>query len=231
MAIRKGVCTNIDGCSKAQNDTIQEIDDSEEFVCPECGHELEEIKETSAKKANNKPMMIVIAAVAVVAVCIGCYFAFSSPKEEAVIPETVVADSTATVEEVAAVAEAIDTVKADTVAEVEEAVSATEVIAEEPVAEKPAEKPAAPKAQPAASNGTHSLGYATWSGAMRGGKPHGNGTMTYKSSHLIDSRDPKGRTAQAGEYVIGEWDNGKLVQGRWFKSDGSKEVIIIGKAG
>ena len=53
--------------------------------------------------------------------------------------------------------------------------------------------------------------------------------MTYKSSRLIDSRDSKGRTAEPGDYVIGEWNNGKLVQGRWYGSDGNvKGSILIG---
>ena len=81
------------------------------------------------------------------------------------------------------------------------------------------------------SSGTHNLGYGTWKGGWSDGKPHGSGTLTYTSSRTIDSRDSKGRVAQPGEYVIGEWDNGHLVQGRWFKNDGSKEAIIIGKAG
>lgn len=82
-----------------------------------------------------------------------------------------------------------------------------------------------------ASSGTYSLGYGTWKGGWLNGKPHGNGTLTYSSSQTIDSRDSKGRVAQPGDYVIGEWDNGHLVQGRWFKNDGTKEAIIIGKAG
>lgn len=81
------------------------------------------------------------------------------------------------------------------------------------------------------SSGTHSLPYGTFKGGWSNGKPHGNGTLTYTSTQTIDSRDSKGRVAQPGEYIIGEWDNGHLVQGRWFKNDGTKEAIIIGKAG
>lgn len=74
------------------------------------------------------------------------------------------------------------------------------------------------------------LDYADWNGGWKNGQPHGTGTMTYKEEHLIDSRDPKGRTAQPGESVTGEWSDGHLVMGRWTKSDGSKESIIIGKS-
>lgn len=87
-------------------------------------------------------------------------------------------------------------------------------------------------AQPISSeaSGVHKLSYGTWKGGWKNGMPHGNGTLTYSVTTVIDNRDSKGRTAQPGEYVIGEWDNGHLVQGRWFKNDNSKEVIIIGKA-
>ena len=73
------------------------------------------------------------------------------------------------------------------------------------------------------------LGYGTFTGPMKNGQPNGSGTLRYTSSHLIDSRDPKGRVALPGDYVIGEWKNGKLIQGRWYNSvNNSKGAIIIG---
>ena len=89
----------------------------------------------------------------------------------------------------------------------------------------------APASSSSSAASTHKLSYGTWTGGWSNGQPHGTGTMTYSTSHTIDSRDSKGRVAQPGEYIVGEWDNGHLVQGRWFKNDGSKEAIIIGKAG
>lgn len=73
------------------------------------------------------------------------------------------------------------------------------------------------------------LGYGTFTGPIKNGQPNGSGTLRYTSSHLIDSRDPKGRVALPGDYVIGEWKNGKLIQGRWYNSvNNSKGAIIIG---
>lgn len=94
-----------------------------------------------------------------------------------------------------------------------------------------AKKATAPVQAAAPSAGHHKLPYGSWTGGWKNGQPHGSGTMTYSTSHTIDTRDPKQRVAQPREYVVGEWDNGHLVQGRWFKNDGSKEAIIIGKAG
>lgn len=77
--------------------------------------------------------------------------------------------------------------------------------------------------------GHGNLGYGTFTGPIKNGQPNGSGTLRYTSSHLIDSRDPKGRVALPGDYVIGEWKNGKLIQGRWYNSvNNSKGAIIIG---
>ena len=93
------------------------------------------------------------------------------------------------------------------------------------VAVEATKKPVHVVPKPAKGN----LGYGTFTGPMKNGQPNGSGTLRYTSSHLIDSRDPKGRVALPGDYVIGEWKNGKLIQGRWYNSvNNSKGAIIIG---
>ena len=79
--------------------------------------------------------------------------------------------------------------------------------------------------------GTKSLGYGTYKGPMQNGKPHGvNGRLIFKSTHLIDNRDPKGRIAEPGDYVIGEFFDGHLVQGVWYDAYNQvKGSIIIGR--
>lgn len=80
------------------------------------------------------------------------------------------------------------------------------------------------------TTGTKNLGYATFRGALKNGKPHDiNGRLVFKTSHIIDSRDPKGRVAEPGDYVIGEFSDGHLVQGIWYRYDHQvKGSIIIG---
>lgn len=69
-----------------------------------------------------------------------------------------------------------------------------------------------------------------WTGAWRNGKAHGTGTYTYKVETLIDSRDPQKRVAQVGDYIIGEYYEGRLVQGRWYDQyNNVKGSIIIGR--
>lgn len=77
--------------------------------------------------------------------------------------------------------------------------------------------------------GVLSLGYATWKGNIKRGKPDGKGIMTFSSSHRIASRDSKGRIAEAGDKVEGSYLNGHLSFGKWYKSDGTTETIMIGE--
>ena len=89
-----------------------------------------------------------------------------------------------------------------------------------------APKPA-PASKPAASGGSKNLGYATFKGSWPNDV---NGRMVFNSSHVIDSKDPKKRVAEAGDYVIGEWADGHLVQGIWYGADNQvKSSIIIGR--
>lgn len=95
-----------------------------------------------------------------------------------------------------------------------------------PMPESTPESASEPKAS---SVVTKDLGYAVWTGKMKNGKMHDTqGTLKFKTSHIIDSRDDKQRTANAGDKVIGTFENGHLVQGRWYKSDGNSESIILG---
>lgn len=250
MAIKKGRCSNYDGCSKADKDEIIEIDEFDDFVCPECGHPLEPIK-SEKKKSGNKMLFIIGGSVVALGIIAAIVFALIGSKSEEneidpMITETAPIDSVDVKKE-----EAInrnDTLvikiegqenlpqKEDTVVEVTEVVS--EEVVESPAVDptpvpsaKPASKTTPSSTPKATQSSSHKLSYGTWTGGMKNGKPHGTGTLTYSTSQTIDARDPKGRVAQPGEYIVGEWDNGHLVQGRWFKKDGSKEAVIIGKAG
>jgi len=93
-------------------------------------------------------------------------------------------------------------------------------------APKPAATPS-PKPATASASGSKNLGYATFKGSWPNDV---NGRMVFKTSHIIDSKDPKKRVAEAGDYVIGEWSEGHLVQGIWYGADNTvKGSVIIGK--
>ena len=110
----------------------------------------------------------------------------------------------------------------------------TPAVATQTPAQQPAPTPV-PAAEPApvkpvtATSGTLDLGYAVWNGGIANGKPDGKGTMTFKSSHLIDSRDIDHNTASAGDQIEGKYSNGHLVYGTWTKTSGETKKILIGQ--
>lgn len=82
---------------------------------------------------------------------------------------------------------------------------------------------------PPGSTVTKDLGYAVWTGKMKNGKFHDvQGTLKFKTSHVIDARDEKGRMAGPGDVVIGTFEDGRLTNGKWYKKDGNIESLILG---
>lgn len=72
----------------------------------------------------------------------------------------------------------------------------------------------------------------TFAGTIIDGYPHGTGVLIFTKSRKIDTHDEKGRIAEVGDYINGEWDHGHLIQGKWYDSKNQvKGVISIGKAG
>ena len=212
---RYGICLN-ETCSKAKSKEVQQIAARKEFVCEECGKPL---RECPPPKKGNKTPIVVVTVVLVVAL-IAAFFIFSGGESKQLTePQLATKDS--------------DIVKVE-----KDTIGISEVKKDEPVVEpmkeeKPkVEKTAGKQAKPAtSSSNSKNLGYATFKGNLKNGQPNDvNGRLIFKTSHVIDSRDPKGRVAEAGDYVIGEFSEGHLVQGIWYGSDNTvKGSIIIGK--
>lgn len=211
---RYGICLN-DNCEKCKSKEVQEIPARKEFVCqnPECGKPLRECPPPK-KGGNTKLMAIIAGVVALLAIIIGI-FAIGGSGEEMPTPEAV------TVVPVDS-----DSIKAAQAVDQQRLKDSLNAVAAQ---QKAAEKPTAPvpALKPAASSGSRDLGYATFKGSWPNDV---NGRMVFKSSHVIDSKDPKKRIAEADDYVIGEWSDGHLVQGIWYSSDNQvKGSVIIGK--
>ena len=213
---RYGICLN-DNCEKCKSKEVQEIPARKDFVCqnPECGKPLRECP--PPKKGGNGKLIGIIAGAVVLLAIIGGIIALSgsgeeTPKQEPVAVAPVDSDSIKAVQ-----MEAESQRLKDSLAAVEAANAKKQ--------EVPTAKPAAtPKP---ASSGSKNLGYATFKGSWPNDV---NGRMVFTSSHVIDSKDPKKRMAEAGDYVIGEWSDGHLVQGIWYGADNQvKGSIIIGK--
>ena len=236
MAKIQGVCHNYDGCDKAAGKIVQEAEKSN-FVCEECGKPLYPIKKGPKPTGNGKRIAILIAifggaALVIGGIVYGIVFGVQKSRENAELEliEAARQDSIRA-------AEAAEAARLDSIKALEEAAEAAR-LAEEAAAEQAAAEQArldsikaaeeAAKSVKKVSKG--SLDYGKWSGAWKNGQPNGTGTMTYTKERLIDSRDPKKRVAQPGDYIIGEFSNGRLVQGKWFDaSNNVKGSIIIGK--
>ena len=74
---------------------------------------------------------------------------------------------------------------------------------------------------PLASSGNLSLSYGKYSGSIKNGYAHGQGRLVYTTSRVINRNDPKKRTANSGDYVIGEFYNGFVVYGKHYDSSGN----------
>lgn len=252
LRYRYGICLN-DKCEKCKSKEIQKITVRKDLLCEECGKPLRECP--PPKNFSQKYGKLVGIGVAALVIIGGVLTVFLLPsKTDPSEPAPAVADSVKVdtivpmvpprADSVAsealndslrakAYADSIRLAKADSILQANEAAlnandDSTNTAAPR---QKPDEQVTSSKPSTGNTSSTHRLSYGSWNGKMKNGQPHGTGTMTYSTSHTIDSRDTKGRVAQPGEYIVGEWDNGHLVQGRWFKKDGTKEAVIIGKAG
>ena len=224
LRYRYGICLN-DNCQKCKNKEVQQVSVRKDFVCEECGKPLRECP--PPKSGPNKMVIAAIAAVIVIAVGVGCFLGFSggdTPESTPVDSLNVQSDS------LSQSSDTVTVVRTDTIKQIDTVtIEKTVEKVETPKATKTTTTTTKTSKASGSAKGSVNLGYAKFTGAVSGGKPNGQGTMRFTSSHVIDSRDPKGRVADAGDYVIGEWVSGKLVQGRWYGSDNNvKGSIIIG---
>lgn len=231
MAKIKGVCHNYDNCDMAADKVVQEVEKTN-FVCEECGKPLYPVEDKGGIKNPNQKRLItligLIVGVIIVIAGIACGIIFGVKSSRNKAEQRRIA--------------AIEQARLDSIAKVEADSLAAVKLAEEQAAEAArleaeaaAAAEAARLAEEQAKNekkqavATGSIDYGKWSGAWKNGKPNGTGTMRYTKEHLIDSRDPQKRTAVKGDYIIGEFANGKLVQGVWYDSANNvKGSIIIG---
>lgn len=228
---RKGICRNVGVCEKANK--IQVItDDDAEFVCS-CGCELEPVNEKGTdseeelKKKKQKKMISVLVITIILLAIIGGIIVMSGgsgeevPKQEPVAVAPVDSDSIKAAQVAMEQKRVNDSLQA--VADSLTALAAQNSKQQPTQATTPSIRPVAP----ATVSGSKDLGYATFKGSWPNDV---NGRLIFNSAHVIDSRDPKGRVAEAGDYVIGEFSEGHLVQGIWYGADNQvKGSVIIGK--
>lgn len=80
-----------------------------------------------------------------------------------------------------------------------------------------------PEKRETPTSGTVNLGYATWTGGLLNGKPHGNGRMKFRSSHAIGGCST---VPEAGDYIDGYCENGVVQSGALYRNGEKIETII-----
>lgn len=235
-----GVCTNRDAdgngtpCECCASKERQRVLASHEFVCRVCKEPLQKVQAPKSFVEKYKGLLIGLASIVVIG-GVGAGIAFSGGSKENT--QTAAKNSEKRASDSVTVSDSSDkqvssngrqegAEPSTTVAKEEQRVEPSKV-----VVEKTQTKSSTQVRSSSSSSGSKNLGYAVYRGGLIGGKPDDiNGRLTFTSSHVIDSRDPKGRIAAPGDYVIGEFSEGHLVQGIWYGSDNVvKGSIIIGK--
>jgi serine/threonine protein kinase len=79
--------------------------------------------------------------------------------------------------------------------------------------------------EPVVTMGTLSFGYAIWRGDIKNGQPDGKGRMTFISTHKVDRHSSV--EANSGDYFDATYDNGSLISGKLYDSNGTLLKTII----
>ena len=249
IRFRYGICLN-DKCEKCKSKEVQEIPTRKELVCPVCGKPLHECP--PPKRGGNKWLYGVAGIIGLLLIGGLVWWLMGSEKEPqpqqpnaAQVADSLRRDSLEKASKAAAAQATADSLSnsaskaqqerdsLQALADSLQHVANEQKAAPSPAPAAPAAAASAPKSAPkpapapAATSGSKNLGYATFKGTWPNDV---NGRLVFKTSHVIDSRDPKGRIAEPGDYVIGEFSEGHLVQGIWYSADNQvKGSIIIGK--
>lgn len=196
MAKKTGICMNLD-CDNYKKEI--EVEPGGEFKCPLCHQLLREGRVSSGGDSRKKKVMMIVGGL-VVAAAVGVGITLSMG-DESVAPLSVFEQPN------------VDSVKVDT---------PTVTVAPEEVNEPKEEaKPTTPQLQN--GKGTVDLGYGTYTGDLKNGKPHGYGIITYKTSQKIVSS--KEFVANPSDTFEGEFRDGKISGLGYWEHDGNKTAV------
>lgn len=211
LRARYGICLS-DSCQKCKDKTVQIITGRKDFVCEECGKPLREVpRPLTAWEKHGKKVIGGVVALAVIGGATA-YFTLGGSDNAKDAKDKPQAEQTQQTEPK-------DTVKQDSaqtvkVEPVKEDVPKPDEPKPEPAKEKNGKKEdAKEKSTTTATSGTSvagtgsvRLGYGTYRGETRNGKPHGHGTITFTAAHkIVASKD---FVAQPGDKFEGEFRDG-----------------------
>ena len=215
---KKGKCVNID-CDNYKKEI--EIETGGEMECPLCHQPLKPVDEkggkhnTKGSNGGNKKVIIGVLAALVLGGGACGYLAMGTGDAEKVGVDSV---ETAGQESVSA----METSKDSVVSPISEPV-ADSVVTAEPKSEPAPASASASQEQVQNGRGTVELGYGTYTGDLKNGKPHGYGVLTYKKAHkIVASKD---FVANAGDTFEGDFRDGKISGMGYWKHGGNTTVV------
>lgn len=239
MAKKVGKCINIE-CDNYKHPV--EVEPGEEFVCPKCHQPLEE--GVSKPPTTPKPLMkwlivglLAVAAIgAVVFLVLGTGSKKAKPADEdteLTEPKDLATDSIAqkpdedTDTMIAAPGDKIEYTREDSIlfglGKYAKGDVPVETAAPSTTAKDGNVKGTKPLKKVANGKGTVNLGYGTYRGDLKNGKPHGYGKITYKkSTRIVPSKD---FVANPGDTFEGEFRDGRI-SGIGYWSHGGNQTAV-----
>lgn len=209
VRFRYGICLNDKDCSKCKAKEVQQITARKEFVCEECGKPLRECPPPRSFWDKYGKLIIAAAIVVIAAIVVLCVTLIPGGKTES--QEGI---DTTEVDIVKVDTAKVDTTKVDTVKVGSTKVGTTKVDTAK-VEPKPVTNP---------TYGTVNLGYGTYTGDLKNGKPHGHGIITYtKSTKIVNSKD---FIANPGDTYEGDFRDGRISGGiGYWSHDGNQTAV------
>ncbi|MDE5782793.1 MAG: hypothetical protein K2H97_00515 [Prevotella sp.] len=218
-----GVCLN-DECPMCKSKKVQQIPMRKELVCSECGKPLRESAPPEPPRWGAIAVVAVIVIIAAAVLWLTGAFGGGANDSTIVPSDSISIDSIGKgVQDSVKNNDAqLETEQAKLEAEKEKVKAETEKTKVEVQKEKPQtpSTPVPPSRPTQSSSGTLSLSYGTYTGAVKDGYPNGQGRLVYKTTRQISKYDSKGRTAQPGDYVQGEFVNGFITIGKHYNAQG-----------
>lgn len=204
-------------CRSAEAKEIFVIHDNGDLVCPRCG------SRHIVRVRNKKSLPLIVAEV--LGLCLVAAVGYTlvsgirglnkAPKKEPILNEDTVAAVPSEGDE--------EVIETNQIPMKEEPVKKEKTEKEDNVSTSIAEDSAPVHETSSKKTKTTSLtlSYGTYTGATCNGYPHGQGRLTYTTTRQMNRNDVKKRTAEAGDYVVGEFFNGFIVYGKHYNAQDS----------
>lgn len=231
----KGICTNWDCPNFDENKKkIIEIPDGEEFVCPKCGKRLVKYTKGESWFKTHKITMIA-ASVAVVAIVIVLCLTLPKKTVEEHSGDNRLVEQPGSNDQTSPIMPLVeDTNVGENPAQTGENNGANQQEEDsiDTINEKPRDTIRIIEEPPVIITNVIEYSFGKYVGDAKKGIPEGSGTMYYYRHMQIAKHDKKNppHYAEEGDYFIGTWGNGDIVNGALYSKDNVlKEKIFAPK--